>query len=118
MTLNFKRAHEVGEILFWDWTQAHLMMIRRELEDELEWNLLPEGFKKRIDFLWAPYSEISIGRIKEYDPQEPKHQVPVVGLYLTELFTHGFRLGLQNQREHKTWCAERGIDVLIEDLKK
>ena len=116
-TTTQKRKAEVGEVMWWDWTQAHIMMIRRNLEDEPAWELLPKAFKQRIDFLWAPYSEVSIAQVKDYDPRNPKHQVSLVGLYMHELFTGGFRRGLQNQREHKAWCQQRKIDELIRDLK-
>ena len=118
IALNPKRAHEVGEILFWDWTQTHFMNIRRNLDGTPGWDLLPTRFKKRIEFLWAPYSEVTIGKIKEYDPREPSHQIPLVGVYLSELFTQGFRLGLQNQRDHKAWCTERKIDILLRQLEE
>lgn len=109
-----RRKHEAGELFFWNWCWAHMRMIGQELRDIPGYVALPQRFRERIDFAWAPYSEVRFGGT-EYDPTDPKHQTPRMQSMLEDVFTRGFRKGVQNQSaaQHDGFIVQRNIAPLV-----
>ena len=109
-----RRKHEVHEILFWDWCSSHMRCIGQRLRDLPGYESLPTRFRTRIDFAWAPYSEMVLSG-NEYDPENPRHQTPQALSIVEEIFTRGFRKGIQNQApvNHDAWLVQRNIKPLV-----
>ena len=107
-----KRRHEVGEMLFWNWCWAHMRFVGLAFKKLPGYAELNARFRERIDFCWAPYSELVVNGI-EYNPEERAHQTPRVGVIIDELFTRGFRKGVQNQAQHDDWVLERNIKPML-----
>mgnify|MGYP000725263698 CR=1 FL=1 len=114
-----RRKHEVHEILFWDWCSSHMRCIGQRLRDLPGYESLPTRFRTRIDFAWAPYSEMVLSG-NEYDPENPRHQTPQALMMVDEMFGRGFRKGVQNQADtpdqHGGWLVERNIGPLVARL--
>ena len=110
-----KRRHEAGELFFWNWCWAHFRFVGQEIRDLPGYEKLPKRFRERIEFAWAPYSEVCYSGNEPYDPCDPKHQTPRMQAMLDEVFTRGFRRGVQNQSPalHDAWLVERNIAPLI-----
>ena len=91
-----------------------LRMIGQELRDIPGYEKLPQRFRERIDFAWAPYSEVRFGGT-EYDPTDPRHQTPRMQSMLEDVFTRGFRKGVQNQSaaQHDGFIVQRNIAPLV-----
>ena len=109
-----RRRHEVHEIMFWDWCASHMRCIGQILRELPGYESLPTRFRTRIDFAWAPYSEMVLGG-NEYDPGDLRQQTPQALAMLDELFSRGFRKGIQNQApvHHDAWLVERNIKPMV-----
>ena len=111
-----RRRHETGEIVFWDWCDAHMRHIGQHLSELPDYESLPQRFRTRIEFAWAPYSEVVLGG-NEYERKEPRHQTPQALAILDEIFSRGFRKGLQNQADtgigHGGWVTQRNINPMV-----
>ena len=110
-----RRKHETGELFFWNWCWAHMRFIGQELRDLPDYEKLPKRFRERIGFAWAPYSEVCFSGDEPYDPCEPRHQTQRMQSILEDIFTRGFRKGVQNQSatEHDKWIVQRNIAPLV-----
>ena len=111
-----RRRHEVSEILFWRWCASHMRHIGRRLRDLPDYESLPASFRQRMEFAWAPYSEMVLGG-NEYEPDNVNHQTPQALMMVDEMFGRGFRKGVQNQADtpdqHGGWLVERNIGPLV-----
>ena len=111
-----RRRHEVSEILFWRWCASHMRHIGRRLRDLPDYESLSKSFRQRIEFAWAPYSEMMLGG-NEYEPDNVNHQTPQALMFVDEIFGRGFRKGVQNQADtpdqHGGWIVERNIGPLV-----
>ena len=111
-----RRRHEVSEILFWRWCASHMRHIGRRLRDLPDYESLSASFRQRMEFAWAPYSEMVLGG-NEYEPDNVNHQTPQALMMVDEMFGRGFRKGVQNQADtpdqHGGWLVERNIGPLV-----
>ena len=112
LTGNRKSRHEVGEMVFWNWCHGHFRHIGMRVREIKGYAALNKVFRKRIEFCWAPYSEVNING-HEYDPWCREHQTHAVALFLDACFTRGFRCGIQNQAQHDQWVVDRNIKPML-----
>ena len=112
LTGNRKSRHEVGEMVFWNWCHGHFRHIGMRVREIKGYAELNKVFRKRIEFCWAPYSEVIING-HEYDPCTREHQTHAVALFLDACFTRGFRCGIQNQAQHDQWVVDRNIKPML-----
>ena len=86
------------------------------LQDLPGYEQLPERFRRGIDFANAYYSEMQVGQYV-YDPSDPKHQTHETCRLVEEIFSRGFRKGVQNQAQHDEWVLQRNIQPLVNRAK-